>query len=71
MKFTFQLFTLVLLILPLCNVNAKNAIDTLSLSQTLQWRALLHINAQKENHEIESYVDDNSFFRRVQSVKCL
>jgi hypothetical protein len=57
-----RLFTLAISIFPFCHVYGQNTSDTLSLSQTTQWRALLHINSESGNGEIESYVDDSSFF---------
>ena len=41
---------------------AQQPTNISQLAQTEQWRALLHINTQNEGSDIQSYVDDASFF---------
>jgi len=41
---------------------AKSPLPIKELAQTEQWLALLHIKPTKEQSDLQSYVDDNSFF---------
>lgn len=60
--------TFILFILPI-TVLAKTSDDIQSLSQSAQWRALLHINIEKNNDDTESYVDDSKFFISANGAK--
>lgn len=63
--YTVPLSIFCLNILLLSNVVAQSNVDTLSLSQNVQWRSLLHINTQNDANNIESYVDDSNFFLAI------
>ena len=62
MKLKAVLFSLVFLILISPNADSQPYKNTAHLASTEQWRALLHINMQTEGSQLESYVDDTSFF---------
>ena len=62
MKLKAVLFSLVFFILISPNADSQPYKNTAHLASTEQWRALLHINMQTEGSQLESYVDDTSFF---------
>lgn len=62
MNLKASLLSLPLIFLLAVQANAQQPEYITQLAQTEQWRALLHINTQKQGSEIESYVDDASFF---------
>lgn len=61
MTLNFRLLSLLFFVLS-SNVLAQSYTDTLTLSQSPQWRAFLHINIDNSSANIESYVDDSHFF---------
>lgn len=54
----------VILALPLLSVtsHAKTPLSIKTLAQSEQWLALLHIKPQSGSSDLQSYVDDNTFF---------
>jgi len=53
-----------ILTLPFFSVasHAQTSVSIKALAQSEQWLALLHIKPQKGSSDLQSYVDDNSFF---------
>ncbi len=69
MNLIFRSLTVYFIILLSLKVSADNSVDTFSLSQTTEWRALLHISTEKNSSPIESYVDDSKFFIATDGYK--
>ncbi|WP_057831214.1 Lnb N-terminal periplasmic domain-containing protein [Colwellia sp. TT2012] len=61
-KTTILSLSLSLFFLLAVTANAQQPNNISQLAKTEQWHALLHINTQVEGSDIESYVDDASFF---------
>ncbi|PKH87440.1 Lnb N-terminal periplasmic domain-containing protein [Colwellia sp. Bg11-28] len=69
MKFKVVLLSIILLFLISSKANSQPHKNITQLAKTEQWRALLHINLQTEADELESYVDDVSFFLAIDGAK--
>lgn len=62
MKFKAVLLSIIFICLTPSQVYSQQNENITQLSQSEQWRALLHINMQSEGSALESYVDDVNFF---------
>jgi hypothetical protein len=62
MNFKAVIILILLNVLTTSKVNAQSSENITKLANTEQWKALLHINTQNDKSDLESYVDDPSFF---------